>query len=138
MIPWIWSLYSLLCSSYQSGSYDSALFYSEKQFQLAQQLNYKLDQAYALDNIGYNMYYLSNPKALQMLLEGVKIAEDPDIEKNVLPEKYWNMIVYYDAQALPEHVRLQILASLNQDIGHVYGNDFGNTTETIVLLFIKP
>src|SRR5215204_6228106 len=67
-------LCSLLCALYQRNSYDSTLFYSEKQFHLAQRLNYKLDVAYALDNIGYNMYYLSNPKALQTLLEGVRIA----------------------------------------------------------------
>ena len=108
-------LYSLLCLGYQNSSYDSALLYAQKQFQLAQQLDYQLDQAYALDNIGYNMYYLSSPKALQILLTGVKIAEDPGIEKNVLPEKYWNMMVYFDANSLsklqkkPLNVRLQVL-----------------------------
>jgi len=125
-------LYSNLCNAYQNKSYDSTLSYSEKQFALAKQMGYRLDEAYALDNIGYNMYYLSNPKALQMLLEGLKIAEDPGIEENVVPEKYWNKITYYDLNALPKsqraprNVRMQILASLNQDVGHVYGNDFGN------------
>ncbi len=134
-------LYSLLCSDYQSSNYDSTLFYSQKQFQLAQKLNYKLDQAYALDNIGYNMYYLSNPKSLQILLKGVKLAEDPGIEKNVLPEKYWSIMVYYDAKALPKsqkkplNVRMLILASLNQDIGHVYGNDFGNRQQQLSYYF---
>ena len=134
-------LYSLLCLGYQNSSYDSALLYAQKQFQLAQQLDYQLDQAYALDNIGYNMYYLSNPKALQILLSGVKIAEDPGIEKNVLPEKYWNMMVYFDANSLsklqkkPLNVRLQVLASLNQDIGHVYGNDFGNRQQQLFYYF---
>jgi signal transduction histidine kinase len=125
-------LYSNLCSAYQNKSYDSTLSYSEKQFALAKQMDYRLDEAYALDNIGYNMYYLSNPKALQMLLEGLEIAENPGIEENVVPKKYWNKIIYYDLNALPKsqktprNVRMQILASLNQDVGHVYGNDFGN------------
>ncbi len=125
-------LYSLLSFGYQQSNYDSALFYSQKQFQLAQQLDYELDQAYALDNIGYNMYYLSNPRALKILLMGVKIAENQNSERKVLPEKYWNETIYYDTEALsgyqrnPSNVRLQILASLNQDIGHVYGNDLGN------------
>jgi two-component system NtrC family sensor kinase len=134
-------LYSLLCMSYQSKNYDSALLYSRKQFQLAQKLDYKLDQAYALDNIGYNMYYLSVPGSLQMLLKGAEIAENPEIEKKVLPEKYWNRAVYFEAQALTEakkkplNVRLQILASLNQDIGHVYGNDFGNRQKQLFYYF---
>jgi len=133
--------YSLLVTGYQNSSYDSSLFFAEKQFQLAQHLNYELDQAYALDNIGYNMYYLSNPKALQMLLEGAKLAEDPRIEKIVLPKEYWDMMVYYDSQALtnqrktPLNVRSQILASLNQDIGHVYGNDFGNRQKQLYYYF---
>jgi two-component system, NtrC family, sensor kinase len=134
-------LYSILGSVYQRESYDSSLSYSQKHYQLAKMLNYKLDEAYALDNVGYNMYYLSNPTSLQILLEGVKIAEDPEIEKKVLPEKYWNQAVYYDTNALPKNlkkplnVRLQTLASLYQDVGHVYGNDYGNRQRQLYYYF---
>ena len=134
-------LYSLLCMGYQSKNYDSTLLYSKKQLEVAEKLNYKLDQAYALDNIGYNMYYLSNLGALQMLLKGVAIAEDPDIEKKVVPEKYWNSMAYYETwsatepQRKPVNVRLQILASLNQDIGHIYGNDMGNRQKQLFYYF---
>ncbi len=131
-------LYSLVTFSYQSSNYDSALFYSQKQFKLAQQLGYELDQAYALDNIGYNMYYLSNPGALKILLMGLKIAENPESETKVLPQKYWSRTIYYDTVALAGHekkplnVRLQILAGINQDIGHVYGNDLGNRQKQLL------
>ena len=132
---------SLLTQNYPGSNYDSKLFYSEILLQLARKLNYKLDEAYALDNVGYNMYYLSNPKSLQTLLEGLNIAENPASEKYVLPEKYWAMALYYDTSALaknkktPVNVRMQILASLYQDIGHVYGNDFGNRQKQLYYYF---
>ena len=121
-------LYSLLGNLYQI-SYDSSLMYTRKAFSIAEKLNLKLDQAYTLDIIGYDMYHLNNPAALEILLEGVKLAEDIANEKNILPEKYWNKIVYFDEMALPKdrrspaNVRFQILASLYQDMGHVYGDE---------------
>jgi hypothetical protein len=98
-------LYSKLSVTYSAERYDSALISSQQYYQLAKGLNYKLDEAYALDNVGYNMFHVSNPKSLQFLLEGVRIAEDPEIEKLVLPEKYWNEAVYYDTNALPKNLK---------------------------------
>ena len=134
-------LYSKLSVTYSAERYDSALISSQQYYQLAKGLNYKLDEAYALDNVGYNMFHVSNPKSLQFLLEGVRIAEDPEIEKLVLPEKYWNEAVYYDTNALPKNlkkplnVRLQTLASLYQDVGHVYGNDYGDQQKQLLYYF---
>ena len=134
-------LYSMLAATYPTGGYDSALVSAQRYYQLAKKLNFKLDEAYALDNVGYNMFHMSNPKSLQFLLEGVRIAEDPEIEKRVLPEKYWNQAVYYDTNALPKHlrkplnVRLQTLASLYQDVGHVFGNDYGDQQKQLLYYF---
>src|SRR4051794_12713431 len=67
---------------------DSALFYSEQFLQLTQKLHYRIDEAYAYDATGLYMSFLAHPQTLQTLLEGVRIAEDPTSEKNILPKKY--------------------------------------------------
>jgi hypothetical protein len=63
---------------------DSALHFIELQLLLARKLGQKLWEADALDVSGYMLWNLGNyPRALQHLLQGMKIAEDPETERNI-------------------------------------------------------
>ncbi len=63
---------------------DSALYFYQQQLLLARKLGLKLWEANALDNSGYSSWSLGNyPRALQYLLQGIKIAEDPEADKNI-------------------------------------------------------
>jgi len=110
---------------------DSALLYSERLLVIAQKLHYKIDEAYALDCIGDVMNYLHNQNTLDRFFKGVKIAEDPLAEKNILPKTYLKMMVYWTVDFnyflvknnwSPGYFRLRILASLYNDLGKAYGN----------------
>ena len=40
------------------------------------------------------MYHLDDSQALEYLLRGMALAEDPRIESNVLPDKYIDRLFY--------------------------------------------
>ena len=110
---------------------DSALLYSEQLLAISQKLDYKIDEAYALDCIGDVMNYLHNQNTLDRFFKGVKIAEDSKAGKNILPKNYLKMMVYWTNDFndflvknnwSPGYFRLRILASLYNDLGKAYGN----------------
>ena len=116
-------------------NFDSALFYSRQLLQLTRKLNYKIDEAYALDLVGSYMNFLLNSQTLKTLFEGVRIAEDARSEKNILPERYLRMMIYWSDnfstvlaknQWNPKFFRLLILASLYNDLGGAYGSTISN------------
>ena len=78
-----------------NGNLDSALFYAKQFLQLTQKLHYRIDEAHAHDVVGIYMSFLSHPETLQTLLKGVQIAEDPESEKHILPEKYLKGMNYW-------------------------------------------
>jgi two-component system NtrC family sensor kinase len=112
---------------YYNSKYDSSLFFSQQQMQIAQKLNYKIDEAYALDIVGSCMFQLNYSRSLETLLKGEKIAEDIRSEKNILPQKYLDLIVYFDSMFIskdrwsPRLLRLGILSVLYVDVGVFYG-----------------
>ncbi len=72
------------CFYYMEVKRDSALYFVEQQLVLAKQLKLKLWEADAFDNIGYVSFLLTNyPRSLQAFIEGLKIAEDKESEKNI-------------------------------------------------------
>jgi two-component system, NtrC family, sensor kinase len=96
---------------------DSALYFLDRQLVLAKQLKLKLWEADALDNIGYVSSQLKNyPRSLQAFLEGLKIAEDKESEKNI-----WR-ISKFSKEGNPRNARLTVLALVHQDMGTLYGN----------------
>ncbi|HVK97224.1 MAG TPA: ATP-binding protein [Flavisolibacter sp.] len=112
------------------GNFDSALVYSKKVYAFAQQLGYKIDEAYALDLIGDILNFQHSEHTLETLFKGVQIAEDIQAEKKILPPKYLNMMTYWNPNFTsllrkngwsPHYFRLAILGSLYQDLGHAYG-----------------
>ena len=113
-----------------TAQFDSALVYSQQLLLVAQKLNYKIDEAYALDCIGDVMSFLHNQNTLKAFFQGVKIAEDPGAEQNILPKKYLKEMIYWNDNFnsylvennwAPRYFRLRILASLYNDLGHSYG-----------------
>ena len=132
-------LLTLLSNRYLDKKYDSVVFFAEQQLLLAQKLNYKIDEAYALDIMGESMMHLHNTRILETILKGIKIVEDTRSEKNILPKKYLDMIIYWDTIFLPKDrwtprsLRLDELANLYTGLGLFYGYDNGKPAEAVVL-----
>jgi tetratricopeptide (TPR) repeat protein len=123
---------------------DSAIFYSKQFLQLTQKLHYRIDEAYAYDVVGIYMSFLPHPQTLETLLKGVRIAEDPESEKHILPEKYLKIMIYWreDFKALlvknhwqPEFFRTLILGSVYNDLGNVYANTMYNQQKGFYYLY---
>ena len=123
---------------------DSALLYSKQFLQLTQKLHYKIDEAYAYDAVGLYMSFLAHPQTLGTLFKGIRIAEDPTAEKNILPKKYLTMMIYWveDFKALleknhwqPKFFRTLILASLYNDLGSAYANTMYNQEKGFYYLY---
>ena len=61
---------------------DSALYYAEKRLNLARQNNQKLAEAFALVSKGYQYNHMGRySESFQCLLQGLRIAEDPNNEE---------------------------------------------------------
>ena len=120
---------------FEKGNLDSALVYSKQLLPLTQKLNYKIDEAYAMDLIADIMNYQNNQKTLETFFKGVEIAENRGSENNILPLKYLKMMIYWHPNFTsllaknnwsPGYFRRAILASLYQDLGHAYGKIMPN------------
>src|SRR5204863_1997119 len=86
-------IYWALGFNYMEIKNDSALYFHEQQLLLAKKLKLKLWEADSYDFAGYALNLLGNyPKALQYLLQGIKIAEDPETEKRI-----WNVSFFNDS-----------------------------------------
>ncbi len=134
-------LLTLLSNKYSDKKYDSVLFFAEQQLPLAQKLNYKIDEAYALDIMAESMLHLRNTRILETLLKGIKIVEDTRSEKNILPKKYLDMIIYWDTVFLPKDrwtprsLRLDELANLYTGLGLFYGLTMENRQKQLFYFF---
>jgi two-component system NtrC family sensor kinase len=96
---------------------DSSFYFLDHQLVLARKFGLKLWEADALDNSAYILWRLGNfPEALQRLLLGIKIAEDPASEKNT-----WGFAKFTADKIPPRTTRLVILAELHFDLGTLYG-----------------
>jgi signal transduction histidine kinase len=105
------------CFYYMEIKRDSALYFVEQQLALAKQLKLKLWEADALDNIGYVSFLLTNyPRSLQAFIEGLKIAQDKESEKNI-----WQ-ISKFSKEGNPRIARLTVLAIIHHDMARLYGS----------------
>jgi signal transduction histidine kinase len=114
---------------------DSTFHYSKLILQIAQKLNYKIDEAHAWNLVGDVMNFLQNEHTLEAFFKGVKIAEDPEAEKKILPKKYLERMLYWETNFTaelaanrwsPHYFRLGILASLYLDLSRAYLNIMPN------------
>jgi two-component system, NtrC family, sensor kinase len=117
------SLVSALSVYYQQLKPDSSNRYSEILLQISRKLGYRITEAFALSRMAYALLDLGQyPKSLQTIHEGVKLAEDPANEKNILPEQYASSEEYHELALTPRMHRLNALADLFQVEGILYSN----------------
>lgn len=114
---------------YGEANLDSGLYYTRQQIALARQLKLKLWEADALDGIGYQLSHSKDyPRSLQAFLEGLKIAEDKETERNI-----WQLS-RFTPTGNPTFARLIVLTFLHLDMANLYGFT-GNAQQQINNLF---
>ena len=113
--------YGQLGLYYNTVNGDSSLFYLAQSLSIAQKLKLKLYEAWLLQNQGYMLAWSNYPQSLELLLQALKIAEDPASEKNT-----WNLA----DGVTPQIARLNVLGYIHLIMGHLYGNT-GNKDKQI-------
>ncbi|MGI8600228.1 MAG: ATP-binding protein [Chitinophagaceae bacterium] len=102
---------------------DSAYLYAEKLSQLARQLDFKLDEASGIREMGYALLNRGNyPRSLQTVLSAMAILEDFKIEQNVLVGIYPGDDEINFRTASPRAQRLSEIAFTHQMLGVLYAN----------------
>jgi two-component system, NtrC family, sensor kinase len=102
-----------LGSYYYNSNIDSLEFYLERSLSVAQKLNLRLYEAGILGAQAGHYAWSNYPKALELSLQALKIAEDPASEKNT-----WNLA----AGHTPHIERLNTLGWIYFQIAQLYGN----------------
>jgi len=130
-------LLSKLTGHYFDVDYDQLLLYAKQMLQLAIKLNYKIEEAYAMELVGIAMSHSRQPETLETYLKAAAIVKDKRSESNILPKKYLYEMDYYDGQFMskdsysPQFLRLDILGSVYFDLGNFYGITLSNTTKQL-------
>src|SRR5215208_626380 len=102
-------IYRILAGDYSVIKRDSSLYFSKLQLAISQKLHLKLDEASALNAIGYiNRIFGNYPESVQFSLRALKIAEDPESEKSV-----WLLA----KDETPRQARLKVLAFVHFSLG---------------------
>ena len=102
---------------------DSAYHYANQMLSVAQKLNLKLEEVYALGEMGYAALNMGNyPRSLQNFLSAIAIADDPDSETNILPANYHGIDEFTDRSASPRSQRFLKLARIHQYAAILYRN----------------
>jgi two-component system NtrC family sensor kinase len=124
-----------LSYGYSEVNSDSSIFFAEKEIILARKLNYKLNEALALNGKGYGLLNTGNyPMALQTLLTALQVAEDEKSEENILPAKYQVSGVSFLSSS-PRICRLQVLSWIHFNTGILYEN--ANNSEKELFHYMK-
>ena len=116
-----------ICSNisdfYSESGRDSSIYYTDQSLAIAKKLNLKLNEAIYLDGNAYELMHQGKyPQSLQASLQALKIAEDPQNEKYL-----WSP----SATQTLQYSRLDILANIYHDLGHLYGST-GNIDKQIL------
>ncbi len=106
-------LLSTLGFYYQDKNIDSSQLFLAQSVSLAQKLALKINEAGILSGQIYALSWTNYPKALELSLRALKIAEDPTSEKNV-----WGL----PAGHTPHIERLIALANIYFAMAQLYGN----------------
>jgi signal transduction histidine kinase len=100
---------------------DSAYYYAKELDALARKMNFKLNEAYGLDQMAYALLNLGDyPNSLHTFLSAYAIADDSKSEKNILPEKYLGPVLFLKRPVTAHLLRLDILARVIHYIGILY------------------
>ena len=102
---------------------DSAYNYASQMLSIAQKLDLKLEEVYALGEMGYAALNMGNyPRSLQNFLSAIAIAEDPNSEKNILSANYHSIDEFTDRSVSPHLQRLLKLSRIHQYAAILYRN----------------
>jgi two-component system, NtrC family, sensor kinase len=102
---------------------DSAYYYSEASLALARKLHFKVEEAIALQEMGYAYLNKGNyPRSLQVLLAALEILENPRSEQAMLVGKFPGDDDLMYRSASPHLQRLNALAYTEQTLGVLYSN----------------
>jgi two-component system NtrC family sensor kinase len=102
---------------------DTAYHYSEKMLSLARKLDFQLEEAHALAEMGYALLNMGNyPRSLQTFLSGLSIADDPKSELNIIPARFQPTDEFTNRTVTPHMQRLDRLDRVHQYLGILYGN----------------
>ncbi len=81
--------YGRIADEYSEINPDSSFYYSSKMLPLAKKLELRLEEVFALCQMGYAQNNLGNyPRALQYLFSAMSISEDRKSERNILNSSY--------------------------------------------------
>ena len=114
---------------YSESKTDSAFYFHTMQLQIAQKLNLMLWVADANDLLAYVITRMGKyTVALQHSLKAIKIAENPETEKDI-----WK-ISKFSKDNNPRRARLTVLANSYHDMGHIY-NAVGDDEKMLASFF---
>ena len=112
-----------LATMYGETNPDSSYYYAEQWSIASGKLGFRLSEAFALNGMGYALMNKGNyPRALQVFLMAVQIAEDSRSEAKIPPEKYLPALGSNAAHHTPTLIRLQTLAWVHANMGNLYEN----------------
>ena len=100
---------------YQEANIDSSIYFYNYQLKIAKQLNQKLWEAFAYDELGYSMFNIGNyVQSLNYFLQALNILEDKECEKNIIE------ITAFSKDRNSHYARLYVLASTYDNMGILY------------------
>jgi two-component system NtrC family sensor kinase len=121
-------VYRCLGFHYQEKDRDSSFYFHSRQLAMARKLKMKIWQGDALDLTAWVLAYLKNYSlSVEYFLEGIKILEDKDCEKNI-----WMPELFSDVKS-PEKARLNSLGFIYNDLSQLYKGS-GNRSSEIATL----
>jgi signal transduction histidine kinase len=122
-------VYRCLGFHYQEKDRDSSFYFHSRQLAMARKLKMKIWQGDALDLTGWVLAYLKNYSlSVEYFLEGIKILEDKDCEKNI-----WMLELFSDVKS-PEKARLNCLGFIYNDLSQLYKGSGNRPSEIATLL----
>ena len=111
-----------LSDAYSEIKPDSSIYFADIALKLSRDLKFKLNEALGLNISGYIWLNRGNfTNALRVLSTALKISEDPQSEKNILPEKY-SVSLIHTSQITPHEYRLLVTANTHFNLGLLYEN----------------
>lgn len=112
-----------IISAYREINSDSALTYAAKTVELSRSLKLRLDESFALSEMGYALMNLGRyPRALESYLAAEAISRDPASEKILLPDRFLAFDEFSPRSLPARSQRLSCLSRTLQDMAVLYLN----------------
>ena len=112
-----------IADAYSEINPDSAFHYGSSMLPLTKKMNLKLEEVFALCQIGYAQLNMGNyPRSLQSLLAAISISEDKNSEKNILTAAYPPLDEFEDRTLTADQQRLEKLSRTFHYTGILYVN----------------